>query len=153
MGAFNAREVLVAELLGEVDALLKRVEAFTPQIDAAHGRLAGSAGEMVSAIERYRVTIAALTEQAQASAVKHVVRRANEVCETSLAAHTEAMRAAARTAFDGETAARARQLTKTLDDAIARAQGGRWHAWLSHAATAFLSASTSAIVVGYLMSR
>ena len=138
MGAFNAREVLVAELLGEVDALLKRVEAFTPQIDAAHGRLAGSAGEMVSAIERYRVTIAALTEQAQASAVKHVVRRTNEVCEASLTAHTEAMKDAARTAFDGETAARVCQLTKALDGAIERAQGGRWHAWLSHAATALL---------------
>jgi hypothetical protein len=153
MGAFSAREVLVAELLGEVDSLLKRVEAFTPQIDAAHGRLAGSAGEMIAAVERYRVTIAALTEQAQASAVKHVVRRTNEVCEQSLAAHTQAMKEAARSAFDGETAARVRQLTTTLDDAIERAQGGRWHAWISHAATAFLSASTSALVVGYLMSK
>jgi hypothetical protein len=147
MTALDARNVILAEILGEVDTLLTRVEKFAPDLDAAHGRLTSASAEMIAGIERYRLTIVALTEAAQASAVNHVVRRTNEVCEGSLAAHTDAMRVAAQDAFAAETGPRIDALNAALDGTLRRARARRWRDWLIHLVTVLLSSSVAAAVV------
>jgi hypothetical protein len=149
----DARNVLVAELLGEVDTMLKRVEKFAPELDASHARLAGTAAEMLVGVETYRAQIAALTEAAQKSAVNHVIRRTNEVCEGSLAAHTDAMRIAAKLAFEAETGPRIDALVKGLDDALQRANSRRWQTWLLYLATAGAASAVTAGLMALIHAR
>ena len=143
----DARSILVAELLGEVDTLLKRVEKFAPELDAAHARLGAAASEMSSGVEKYRQQITALSEAAQKSAVNHIIRRTNEVCEGSLAAHTDAMRIAAKEAFAAETGPRIDTLAKALENALQRTDSDRWRAWLLHLATAVASSAVTALIL------
>ena len=143
----DARNVLVAELLGEVDTLLKRVEKFAPELDAAHAKLTVASAEMISGIEKYRLQVTALTDAAQKSAVNHIIRRTNEVCEGSLAAHTDAMRIAATQAFAAETGPRIEALITGLDGALQRADARRWRSWLLHLATAVPAASVTALLM------
>jgi maltooligosyltrehalose synthase len=151
--ARTRREALVAELLGELDSLLHRVERLTPDLDAARERLNDSSAQMTSGIETYRTTIAALTERAQTSSIEYIVRRTNETTERGLRDHTEAMKVAARGAFDSETAARLRQLTGTLERAIKQAESSRWHVWLTHSATALLSGAGAAALAIHLIGK
>ena len=143
----DARSILVAELLGEVDTLLKRVEKFAPELDAAHARLGAAASEMSGGVEKYRQQITALSEAAQKSAVNHIIRRTNEVCESSLAAHTDAMRIAAKEAFAAETVPRIDTLAKALENALQRTDSHRWRAWLLHLATAVASSAVTALIL------
>lgn len=147
MHAATAREALIAELLGEVDTLLTRLERFGPELTAAQKGLVDSSGEILSAIERYRLMIQALSEQAQRSAVNHIVERTNAVCEGSLAAHTQAMTVAARAAFDNETGDLVRGLLRGLERAARQQQRATWQVWASHAAAALLGCATTAVIV------
>jgi len=150
MQALDARNVLLAEILGEVDTLLTRVETFAPELDAAHGRLASTSVEIIAGIERYRQTISALTEAAQASAVNHIVRRTNAVCEDSLTAHKDAMRVAAQEAFAAQLGPRVDALAVALEGVMHRAHGLRWRDWLIHLVTALVSSAITAAVVAAL---
>jgi hypothetical protein len=150
--ALNPREVLIASLFGEASTLLDRIEAFTPEINAANDRLKASATEIIGGIERYRVQIAALTEAAQSSAVNHIVRRTNEVCEGSLTAHTDAMRVAAQDAMAAQTGPRIDALNAALESALQRSDARRWRDWLTHLATALVSSAiTAAVVAAFLL--
>ena len=143
----DARNVLVAELLGEVDTLVKRVEKLAPELDAAHARLTAVSVETNAGIEKYRQQLTALSEAAQKSAVNHIIRRTNEVCEGSLAAHTDAMRIAAKEAFAAETGPRIDVLAKSLESALQRTDEERWRTWLLHLATAVAASAVTALLV------
>ena len=143
----DARAVLVAELLGEVDTLLKRVERLAPELEAAHARLTAVSLETNAGIEKYRQQVSALSEAAQKSAVNHVIRRTNEVCEGSLAAHTDAMRIAAKEAFATATGPQIEALTKSLESALQRTDADRWRTWLLHLATAVAASAVTTLVL------
>lgn len=140
----RSREVLIAELLGEVDALLTRAEKLPPALDAASAQLALSVTGTKASLDDYRLKTQAVVDQAQTSAVKFIVRRTNELAENSLAAQTVAMQNAARRLFALEVTPRIGELGKALDDALVKTRAPGWHRWASHAATALIAASATA---------
>ncbi|MEK8034223.1 hypothetical protein AACH06_25635 [Ideonella sp. DXS29W] len=114
MSLNNAREVLIAELLGEFDPLIQRVEGLQAQMTTAQAGLLASAAEVLASVETHRKSVQSLTEHAQRSAVNHIIERTNVVCEGKLAELTTAMHRAARTAFDAELGRRVDHLTSAL---------------------------------------
>jgi hypothetical protein len=139
------REALFAQLAGELDALLARVEQLPPLIDSA-------SDELVGTIERYEARIDALTAAAQANAMTYIVRRTKETADDSLRTQTTAMENAANALFDQKIAPRLAQLAATLDASIDRCSRARSHAWLFHAATAaVISVATAAATVAALL--
>ncbi len=136
------REALSAQLLGDIDTLLKRVEALVPPINQAVSGLKGSAHNTTAALERFRITTQAIVDQAQTSAVDHIVRRTNTIAKATLDEQTDAMRAAARSLFDRE----ANPLIKSLITDL-RARNSFRQLWLPHIVTALLAA---ALAVGGL---
>ncbi len=154
----SRKEVLIAELLGEMDALLTRVATVAPVLDAASVRLAQSAQGLATSADRYRQTTQAIVDHSQKSAVMHIVRRTNEVAQVSLDEQTTAMKTAARTVFDNEatsqlrnTTTQLRDLSATLANTLNRASAPKWHDWLTHMTTALVSAGATAALLLHLL--
>ena len=146
--ATSRKEVLIAELLGEMDALLTRVDAVAPAIDAASARLLQSSQGLTASTDRYRQTTQAIVEQSQTSAVMHIVRRTNEVAQANLEAQTTAMQTAARALFQNEATSHLRDLSQALSAALDKARAPHWQHWLTHAMTAFATAAfTTALIL------
>lgn len=154
----SRKEVLIAELLGEMDALLTRVATVAPALDAASARLTESAQGLATSADRYRQITQAIVDHSQKSAVMHIVRRTNEVAQVSLDEQTLAMKTAARTVFDNEATSQLRSATTqlrdlsvTLANTLNRASAPKWHNWLTHATTALLSAAATAALLLHLL--
>ncbi len=146
--------MLIAELLGEMDALLTRVATVAPALDAASARLTESAQSLAASADHYRQTTQVIVDHSQKSAVKHIVRRTNEVAQQSLDEQTTAMKAAARTVFDNEATSQLRvatsqlvNLSGALENTVKRAGVPKWHIWLSHVTTALVSAGATAALL------
>ena len=76
MTARTSKEALVAQLLGELDALLYRVEALPKQFDNAKDELAHTIAALVTAGEKYRSVITQFTEDAKTELTDFIERKA-----------------------------------------------------------------------------
>lgn len=128
------REVLAAQLLGEIDSLLRRVEALVPPINEAVSGLKVSAHDTTAVLDRFRVTTQAVVDQAQTSAVDHIIHRTNVVTKATLEEQTAAMQAAARSLFDRDAVG----LVKSLVAELKTKHSAVW-LWVPHITTAILS--------------
>ena len=94
----SAREALVAELLGELDALLQRVEALPGTLDIASQRITAAVAALEAAGNRYRAAITDFNQQAQAELNdfmdQHTAQFTHRAAQT-LAAQQRALQAAA----------------------------------------------------------
>lgn len=116
-GPSSAREALIAETLGEMAAVLDRMEAVKPTLDeacAAVTRASESLAAQASAVEG---RVAAITDTAAALAVKHIARRADELARASADVETRAMETAARKLFREELAPALQRLSRAHVDA------------------------------------
>jgi hypothetical protein len=77
-GPRTTREALIAELLGDIDALLTRCEGFTAKVDALQAQMASNTATLDAAGERYRQAIIAFTEQAKQQVSTYLERKAGE---------------------------------------------------------------------------
>ena len=145
------REAFVAELAGELDDLLRRVEALTPAIVAAGDRLHGCAAEVTSAIERHETAIAALSAQAMKSIGEFAVRRTNEAVVKNVEAQETLIQRAARRAFSVELAPNLQALNDIVSRTALQTKPSAWSTWIQHAATALLASTFTALGVLYLV--
>ena len=145
--AVDAKFAIAAEVLGEADAVVRRLEKVAPSIDKASESLATASAALETNLERTRKDTAALIEHAQSGAVKFIVRRANEVNDEKLVAHTAALETAARNAIDAALDPRMTQLLASLNQAIASSLHQPWRSWLTHLATALVAGGLGAILV------
>ena len=101
-GTSSAREALIAETLGEMAALLDRVEAVAPTLDASRLALINASTELAGQVTAFESRMAGITENAKLQAVKHIARRTDEITRVSAEAQTRAMEEAARMLFRTE---------------------------------------------------
>ena len=132
------REAMVAQLLGDLDSLVKRVEAIVPPINQAVSGLKGSAKETTQALDHFRATTQAIVDQAQTSAVDHIIRRTNTVAQTSVQEQTEALSKAARSFFDREANALMKAILTEL-----KARDSLLQRWLPPIIAALLTATVT----------
>ena len=99
----TAREALMAELLGDMDALLERVEALPGQVTASEERLAASVAALEEAGDRFRLAVTAFTEQAKTELSDYLDRKAGEAADRTVAEQRAALEEAARAVFRSES--------------------------------------------------
>ena len=146
----SRRDAIVAQLAGELDDLVQRVERLPLRLEEANQRIEGSAAALHTAIEQYRSNVGALTSQVMKNIGEFAVRRTNEAAVKSIEEQQALLQASARQAFELELVPRLR----AINDDLARAAvlgPPRRSAWLAYAATAVLSSGLTAAVLLHLL--
>ena len=148
----TAREALIAEAIGEVAALIDRVEAVAPSMDEARRALVRASVELAGQVVAFENRMTAITENAKVQAVRHIARRTDEVARSSMDTQTRAMEEAARALFRTEIGPTLQRLVMPLQHLAER--GDRpWERWLTHAATAAVASAVTWVLVAYLWVR
>jgi len=143
----TAREALIAEALGDVALLLDRVDGLTSSMEAGRLALAQASSDLAERVRLFDTDIASITQRAQVRAVEYIVRRSAETARVSNESQTRAMGDAVRHAVAAEVHPALQRLGATLQLLVQRLEHPR-DCWLTHAATATVSASLAWLVAG-----
>lgn len=151
-GTSSAREALIAETLGEMAALLDRVEAVAPALDASRLALINASTELAGQVTAFESRMAGITENAKMQAVKHIARRTDEITRVSAEAQTRAMEEAARMLFRTEVGPALQRVAMPLQHLADLAHRGAhpWQHWLTHAATAAAASGATWALAAWL---
>ena len=154
-GTSSAREALIAETLGEMAALLDRVEAVAPALDASRLALINASTELAGQVTAFESRMAGITENAKMQAVKHIARRTDEITRVSAEAQTRAMEEAARMLFRTEVGPALQRVAMPLQHLADLAHRGAhpWQHWLTHAATAAAASAVTWALAAWLWAR
>lgn len=154
-GTSSAREALIAETLGEMAALLDRVEAVAPALDASRLALINASTELAGQVTAFESRMAGITENAKMQAVKHIARRTDEIARVSAEAQTRAMEEAARMLFRTEVGPALQRVAMPLQHLADLAHRGAhpWQHWLTHAATAVAASAATWALAAWLWAR
>lgn len=146
-GPRTSREALIAEMLGEVDALLSRIEALPALVTASEERVYGAAAALADAGDQYRLAVTAFTEEAKAELTAYLERKAGAVAAHTVEAQRAAMQEAARQAFQWEAFGKAADLGIALDAAAKELQRATRSRLIAQALTALLASGFTAALV------
>jgi uncharacterized membrane-anchored protein len=154
-GMSSAREALIAETLGEMTALLDRVEAVAPALDASRLALINASTELAGQVTAFESRMAGITENAKMQAVKQIARRTDEITRVSAEAQTRAMEEAARMLFRTEVGPALQRVAMPLQHLADLAHRGAhpWQHWLTHAATAAAASAVTWALAAWLWAR
>lgn len=154
-GTGSAREALIAEALGEVAALLDRMEAVGPALERSRLALIHASSELAGQVTAFESRMAGITENAKVQAVKHIARRTEEIARGSAEAQTRAMEEAARILFRTEVGPALQRVAMPLQHLADLAHRGAhpWQYWLTHAATAVVASGLSWALAAWLWAR
>lgn len=147
-GPTTTREALIAEMLGDMSALLDRFEALPAITAASEDQIKLSAVALAEAGDKYRLAVTAFTEQAKAELSEYLDRQTARTAEEQRAA----MQEAARIAFRGEASDKAAFLSAALADAVREFKRSKWDRLLEHTITAVVASIISSIVL-YVLFR
>ncbi len=70
----TAREALIAEVLGELDGLLARVEALPDKVASAELKLTATVAALTDASDKYRLAVTAFNEEAKQELTEYLER-------------------------------------------------------------------------------
>lgn len=148
----TAREALIAEALGDISALVDRLEAAAAGLDANRQALADASAELARQTAASEQRMAALTENAKIQAVRHIARRTDEMTRTALDTQSQAMAHAAQALFRAEVVPALQRLTAPLQHSTDLADRGArpWVHWLTHAATAAVASALTLALATWL---
>ena len=154
-GTSSAREALLAEALGEMAALLDRLEAVAPALDVSRQALINAGTELASQVTAFESRMAGITENAKMQAVKHIARRTDEITRVAAEAQTRAMEEAARMLFRTEVGPALQRVAMPLQHLADLAHPGAhpWQQWLTHAATAAAASAVTWALAAWLWIR
>jgi hypothetical protein len=142
----TAREALIVEALGEVAALIDRVEAVAPAMGAAREALVQASAALAGQLVAFDSRMTAITENAKVQAVRHIARRTDEMARNALDTQTRAMEDAARTLFRTELGPALQRVVMPLQRLVDRVERP-WECWLTHAATAAAASTATWLLV------
>lgn len=151
-GTSSAREALIAEALGEIAAMLDRVEAVVQTLDRSRLGVVNAGAELTSQLDAFESRMAAITENAKTQVVKHVARRVDEIARDTAQAQTRAMEEAARTLFRAEVGPVLQRVAIPMQQLVELANRGAhpWQTWLTHAVTATVASGISWALAAWL---
>lgn len=153
--ASSAREALIAETLGEMAALLDRVEAVAPALDASRLAVVNASTELAGQVTAFECRMVDIAENAKTQAVRHIARRTDEIARASAEAQTRAMEDAARILFRTEVGPALQRVAVPMQHLADLAHRGAhpWQHWLTHAATAVAASGLTWAVAAFLWAR
>lgn len=145
----TTREALIAEVLGELDGLLARVEALPDKVSSAELRLAAMVAALADAGDQYRMAVTAFNEEAKQELTGYLERTAGVIAARTVEEQRAAMQESARLAFRSEASDKAASLGVALGHAAKEIRQARWSRLFEHALTALVtSIFTSGLVYG-----
>lgn len=142
----SAREALIVEALGDVALLLDRVESLMSSMETGRLELANASAHLDSRLKAFEAGTASVAQKVQVKAIEHIIRRTGKATSDSIELQARAMNAAARLTFSAEVDSNLTRLTHALQQALHRVDRP-WDVWLTHAATATVSAALTWWVV------
>lgn len=150
--ASTAREELIAEALGDVGALIDRLEALVPAMDE-FGQTAWRAYEnLIERINRFDNQVQNTLNEAESEALRRILRHAEDITRQSLETQAMAMKATARELFRTEfDPATARVLAQM--QALPQRRISTRMVWIYCVMAFCAGANLMAILVHYLPSR
>jgi hypothetical protein len=151
-GPSTAREALIVEALGDVASLLDRIESLTASMEVGRLALVNASAELDGRLRAFETGTAALTQQVQARVIEHILKRTGKATTQSIEAQSRAMSSAARLAFSAQVDSNLTRLNNFLHEFLQRVDRP-WDLWLTHAATAVVSAAITWWVISSLTVR
>ena len=147
----TSREALIAEMLGDLDTLLARVEALPAAVGAAEEKLGATVAALHDAGDRYRLAVTAFNEQAKADLTEYLDLKTVQVAAKTIDEQRAALQEVARAAFRSEASDKAASLGLVLGEAAKEFRRSMGSRVMEHAITALIaSAFTSGIVYAIL---
>jgi hypothetical protein len=146
---------LIAELLGDIDGLLTRIEALPATVE---GKLASAIAALNDAGDKYRLAVTAFTDQAKADLSEYLDRKtaqATQAAAKTVEDQRAVLREIVRTAFRSEASDEAVSLGAALSEAAREFRRSMWSRLMEHAVTALIASGFTAglvyaIVLGIL---
>lgn len=143
----SAREALLAEVIGEVAMLLKRVDALVPVLEATRTALVEASTKLDVHAAAAEGRIAAFTQASATHAVKHIARRTDEMARGAVEVQARAMEASARELFRREVTPALQRLGEIAGNA------SHWARWWAYAGTAALASVITCVATMFLLAR
>lgn len=149
-GPRTTREALIAEVLGDLDGLLTRVEALPAMVAGAEGKLSETVAALDEAGDKYRLAVTAFTEQAKADLSEYLdlkTAHAAQLATKTVEEQRAALQEAARMAFRSEASDKAASLGVALGEAAKEFRRSMWSRMIEHAVTALIASTFTAGLV------
>lgn len=147
MNARTSKEALVAQLLGELDTVLNRVEALPKQVDNAELQITQSVAALIKAGEKYREAVTDFTEGAKKELTDFIERKAGNVANKAAAEQRAKLTEAARKAVATE----AEKINLTCNAETKTTPASRLEVVREHAITASMASVVTAVIVYTIM--
>lgn len=147
MNARTAREALIAEMLGDIDGLMARIEAMPAIVAGAEEKIAGTVAALNDAGDKYRLAVTAFTEQAKTELSEHLDRQQARIAANTVEEQRAAIQEAARLAFRKEAASEAAAFGAALAATTKEIQKARKSRLLDQLIVALVSSGITAAVV------
>ncbi len=146
-----AREMLLAEAIGDLALVLDRLDRLLPAHERATEALVKAHTDLDARTDDFKRSIISFTDQAKAHTAKHIAHHVVEASRVAREAQTQAMADVAQSMFQAELSPVLRRLMTSVQPVVERLDRP-WERWLTHAATASVSAVVSATLVIWLRS-
>lgn len=147
----TAREALIAEVLGDLDTLLDRVEKLPALVDGSGEKIAATIKILEEAGDKYRMAVTAFNEQAKADLSEYFDRKASQVAASTCEEQRAAIQEIARTAFQTVATDRAEKLGLTLSQAAKDFRRSWLSRMMENGATALIASGLTAGLVYALL--
>jgi hypothetical protein len=125
----STREALLFEALGDMAALIERMDKLLPALDEARRSLLNASTQLSGQVAAFETRMNLMSEQAQAATVKFVAKRADRLMEQALQAHLPAVRQAAHAALVEEIQPALQTLQFYAQRLDAYQRRRRWWQW------------------------
>ncbi|MDC6409540.1 hypothetical protein LOD50_10450 [Xylella fastidiosa subsp. multiplex] len=152
----TTREALMAELLGDVDKLLARVEALPVMVAAAEEKMTSTAKALEDAGDKYRMAVTAFTEQAKTDLSEYLDMKSDQaglIATKTVEEQRATLQEAALLAFQSEASDKAASLSLVLSKAAKDFRRSMWTRLIEHAVIALVTSGFTASLVYLIVKR
>ena len=148
----TAREALIAEAIGDVAALLDRLEALGPTIDASRQAAVEASAQLSAALEAFERNLAAVSATARTQVVEHIVKQTQEAARRAQELQSIAITEAAQRVFRSEVQQAMQYLARAMQ-VVNATKPSLWETWLTHATTAAVASALTWLLVNWFRVR
>lgn len=143
----SAREALLVEAIGEVGALLSKVDALVPVLEASCAALAEASAKLEANADATDSRIATLMNASATHAVKHIAHRTEEMARGATEAQSRALEAAAHAMMRNQLTPALQRLGEIANDA------NRSLRWWTYVGTASLASAITCAATVFVLAR
>lgn len=143
----TTREALIAQILGDLDGLLTRIEQLPKAIVEAEIRLAAASRVLNDASHKYRLAVTAFTEEAKTTLTEYLEQKASQLVTLTVEEHRAIIKEVARGAYQCQASAGVTQNPSDSNRPTSEGPRRLYCRLLEHGVTAALASVLTATLV------